>query len=391
MMSDNTLKTEQDCRDFLTGLKIMGTGGGGSPTSGMEMLSAALAEGLTLSWIDAADLPDDAFSCTTFGSGSISEDKPDSLEEIDQLAERLGVTNKYGYQAPEVAVRELAQYTGTEIGAIVAVELGASNTPAPMVTAARMGIALIDGDYSGRAVPEDMQASYFLKGIKPYPAVIVDWWGNIMILKEAASSEMVERIGKMLGVASHGSVFFASTLLSAKETRETIVPGTLTLSYELGKAVRRARKAGKSPINEIVQRLDGWELFSGWVTGKDWADKDGVMVGTTHIKGGGPYAGQTMDVWFLNENHVAWLDGKPYVFSPDLIILVDPDTGEAYTNTEIKAGDPVIVLGCRAYPTFRSDKAIEFFGPRYWGFDFDYTPIEEVLGPWDSDSRPPGG
>ena len=95
-----------------------------------------------------------------------------------------------------------------------------------------------------RAVPEDMQASYFLKGIKPYPAAIVDWWGNIIILKEAASSEMVERIGKMLGVASYGTVFFASTLLSAKDTRETVVPGTLTLSYELGKAVRRAREAG---------------------------------------------------------------------------------------------------------------------------------------------------
>ena len=63
-----------------------------------------------------------------------------------------------------------------------------------MVTAARMGIPLIDGDYSGRAVPEDMQTSYFLKGIKPYPAAIVDWWGNIIILKEAVSSQMVERI-----------------------------------------------------------------------------------------------------------------------------------------------------------------------------------------------------
>ena len=379
-MSDRTLKTEQDCKDFLTGLKLMGTGGGGSPTSGMEMLSAALAEGLTLSWIDAADLSDDAFSCTTFGSGSISEDKPDSLEEIDQLGEKLGMKNKYGHQAPEAAVRELAQYTGTEIGAIVPVELGASNTPAPMVTAARMGIPLIDGDYSGRAVPEDMQTTYFLKGIKTYPAAIVDWWGNVLILKEAANTEMVERIGKMLGVASYGSVFFASMLLSARDTRDLVIPGTLTLSYELGKAVRLARKAGKNPIAQVIEKLDGWELFGGRVTGKEWKDKEGVMVGTTHIKGGGAYAGHTLDVWFLNENHVAWLDGKPFVFSPDLIILADPDTGEAYTNTEIEEGDPVSVVGCKAHPAFRSAKAIEFFGPRYWGFDFDYTPIEEVMG-----------
>jgi DUF917 family protein len=86
-----------------------------------------------------------------------------------------------------------------------------------------------------------------------------------------------------------------------------------------------------------------------------------------------------MKVLFLNENHIAWLDEKPYVFSPDLIILADPATGEGYTNTEIKAGDKVAVLGSRVAPMFRSEKAIAHFGPRYWGYDFDYIPIEEVM------------
>jgi len=70
-MSTKTLRTEQDCPDFLTGLKLLETGGGGSTTAGMEMLSTALAEGLTPSWVDAADLPDDVFTCTTFGFGLI--------------------------------------------------------------------------------------------------------------------------------------------------------------------------------------------------------------------------------------------------------------------------------------------------------------------------------
>ena len=280
--------------------------------------------------------------------------------------------NKYGHSAPEAAVRELEAYTGIEISAIVPIELGASNTPAPLVTAARMGISLIDGDYSGRAVPEEMQTTYFLNDIEICPAAIVDWWGNKIILKEAANTNMVERIGKMLGVASYGAVFFASVLLSAKDTREMVVPGTLTLSYELGKAVRQAREAGKDPIAEAVQVLNGWKLFEGEITGQDWEDKGGVMVGTTHIKGSGADAGHTMDVWFLNENHVTWLDGKPFVCSPDLIILADPETGEAYTNSEIKQGKRVAVMGSKVFPVFRSEKALKFFGPRYWGFDFDY-------------------
>lgn len=378
-MPTRTLKTEQDCQDFLTGLKLMGTGGGGSPAAGLEMLNQALAEGLELCWVDAADLPEDVFSCTTFGSGSISEETPDSLEEIEALAKKLGIPNKFGYQAPAAAVRELAQYANVKIGAIVPVELGASNTPAPLITAAQMGIPLVDGDYSGRAVPQDMQTTYFIKGIKTHPAAIVDWWGNVIILKEAASTEMGERIGKMLSVASYGVVYFANMLLSAQETRETIVPGTLTKSYELGKAVRMAREAGQDPLVEAARVLEGWVLFNGEVTGKEWENKEGVMVGTTHIRGSGKYGGHTLDVWFLNENHIAWLDGKPYIFSPDLIILANPHTGEGYTNTEIKAGDLVSMLGARTYPIFRSPLGLKYFAPQYWGFDINYVPIEQVV------------
>ncbi|MHC1770132.1 MAG: DUF917 domain-containing protein [Flexilinea sp.] len=379
MMPDRTLKTKQDCIDFLTGLKLLGTGGGGSPTSGLEMLLKALEEGLTLSWIDAAEMPDDVFSCTTFGSGSISEGRPENEEQINQLGKKLGIPNKFGHRAPEMAVRELEAYSGVKSGALVPVELGASNTPAPLVTAARLGISLIDGDYSGRAVPQEMQTTYFLKGLSISPAAVTDWWGDVVIIKEGASPAMIESMGKMLAISSHGVVFFASVLLSAKDTRETIVPGTLTRSFELGKAVHQAIAAGQNPVTRITEQIDGWELFSGVVTGKDWEDKEGAMTGTTHIQGTGMYAGHSMDIWFLNENHIAWLDNKPYVFSPDLIITANPETGEGYTNTELKAGDPVTVVGCKINPAFRSEKALANFAPRYWGFDIDYKPIEEVM------------
>ncbi len=378
-MPARILTTLQDCQDFITGLKLLGTGGGGSPASGLEMLTQALSEGLRLGWVDAADLPDESFSCTVFGSGSISEETPGTLAEIHALGKKRDIPVRYGYRAPEIAVRELESYAGVKIGAIVPVELGASNTPAPLVTAARLGLPLVDGDYSGRAVPQDMQTTYFLKGIPTHPAAIVDWWGNILILKEAVTTEMGERIGKMLGVASFGVVYFANLLLSAQQTRETVVPGTLTRSLELGQAVRRATVAGRDPIAEIVQALEGWLLFEGVVSGKEWQDKEGVMVGTTYLEGSGRHAGKRMKIWFLNENHVSWLDDQPFVFSPDLIILANPETGNGYTNTEIKSGDRVAVIAAKAHPLFRSQAGLRSFGPRYWGFDIEYVPVEEAV------------
>jgi DUF917 family protein len=378
-MPARTLKTEQDCQDFVAGLKLLGTGGGGSPVSGMEMLTGALADGLTVGWIDAADLRGDVYSCTVFGSGSISEDRPDSIEGVEALGKKLGVPVKYGFRAVDQAVKELEAYAGVKVGVIVPVELGASNTAGPLVTAARLGIPAIDGDYSGRAAPQDMQATYCVKGIKTYPAAIVDWWGNVLILKEAATPEMGERIGKQLSISSYGVVYIASILLDARQTRETIIPGTLTASLELGQCVRKAREAGKDPVQAAAKALGGWKLFAGEVTGKDWSDKDGLLAGTIHIMGTGEFDGHMMDVWFLNENHVAWLDGKPYVFSPDLIMVADASTGEGYTNTEVKAGQHVAVLGAKIDPFFRSEAALKYYGPRYWGFDFDYVPIEKAV------------
>jgi hypothetical protein len=39
-------------------------------------------------------------------------------------------------------------------------------------------------------VPQDMQTTSFLRGIKTYPASIGDWWGDVVIFKKAAKAEI---------------------------------------------------------------------------------------------------------------------------------------------------------------------------------------------------------
>jgi len=357
----------------------MGTGGGGAMENGVELLGQALQENLELKWIDPAEMPANSYSCTVFGSGTLSAKNPKCESDINSLGEKLGLKNKHGNQAVQVAVRELEIYTGVKVGALVAVELGPANTAAPLVAAARLGLPVIDGDYSGRAVPQDMQTTYFLKGIKTFPASIVDWWGDVLILKEAASAEMGERISKLLAIASHGKVYIASILLNAQETRDAVVSGTLTRSFLLGQAVHRARERGEDPIQAAINTLNGWKLFCGEVTAKEWKEIEGGSTGTHHLSGTGEYAGHTMDIYLYNENHVALFDGKPFVSSPDLIIMANPESGEGYINTDIQEGNQVAVIGAKITPIFRSEKAIQYFGPRYWGFDFDYIPIEVVM------------
>ncbi|GAH64697.1 unnamed protein product, partial [marine sediment metagenome] len=122
-----------------------------------------------------------------------------------------------------------------------------------------------------------------------------------------------------------------------------------------------------------------WLLFTGEIERKEWEDRDGYMWGTTYIKGTGNRAGHTFRYWFKNENHIGWLDEEPIITSPDMPIVVDIETGEGKINTFIEAGERVAVIGAKGPEVFRSEHGLSGAGPRYYGFDIDYIPIEERM------------
>jgi DUF917 family protein len=371
-----SLKTIQDCEDFLQGCLVLGTGGGGSPEMGMRILRKALADGISLGWVDADDIANDAWSVNPCGTGSIA---PVS-EETEREIEAMGLVDVMGDNALIEAVKELESYLGVTFGCAVAFEPGAGNTPDALVVGGRLGIPVVDGDYAGRAVPEDIQATTHLYGKHIWPFCAVDRWGNITIVKRCANPRMGERLGKHLALAAFGDASTAITPIPAREMKEVLVRGTLTRCLAMGRARRQALERGEDPVDAILEIARGWRLFEGSVTGKDWEDRDGYMFGTTHVGGSGDYEGQTLDVWFKNENHVSWLNGEPWICSPDIVTLVRAESGEGTTNASIRAGDEVVALGIKGLEAFRTEFGLnECAGPRYFGFDIDYRPIEELM------------
>lgn len=375
-MSRGKLENLQDCEDFVRGCLFMGTGGGGGVDWGMSLLKEALQDGIPLEWVDVSEIPDDALTVTAYGMGSIA---PPSQETLDEI-KRLGLQDRYGHRAMEQAVVELGEYLGKPVGCIVPAELGAGNTPAPLVVGCRLGIPVVDGDYAGRAIPEEMQGTPYLYGKHSWPFSSVDHWGNIAIVKYTVSPHMLERIGKMLAVAAFGHTTMAATPLSGAEMKQIVVPNTLTKCLNLGRKMRQAREQGREVIEAASEVTGGWRLFEGVVDRKAWEDRGGYMYGTTTIRGSGAYAGQTLKVWFKNENHVSWLNDRPWVCSPDLITIAYKESGEGTTNTLLKEGDEVVVVGMKGLEAFRTKFGLdEAAGPRYFGFDIEYVPIEQLM------------
>jgi DUF917 family protein len=372
-----TLRTDQEIRDFVRGCTFMGTGGGGDPRVGVAWLEAARGDGLEITWTDPADISDDAWTVCPFLMGSIAP----LTEEAKKRMQHLGLTKEAYKSIQAESVRLLEEHMDVRVGAIVPIELGGANTPGAVAAAARLGIPAVDGDYTGRAIPEIPQTTPYLNDLPLWPISSVDNYGNRCVIQDSVGYEMAERIGKFLAAASFGLAGQAGFLFRGKDMKRVVIPRTLSNCQRIGRLIRESSQAGLDPVKEIIDKLDGWLLFEGVVSKKEWEDKEGYYWGTHTVQGKEAFSGSIFKIWFKNENHISWLNDKPYVTSPDMLIVVDRKTGEPYANSAIEEGQHVAVIGLQAIPQFRSKKGISILGPKHFGFDIKYTPIEQVVGP----------
>jgi len=374
-MSKLILKTEEDFENLVTGATFFGTGGGGALEEGLRLLKREAAVGNIIECVSPELIPDDEWTvCLSF----MGNRAPLTNEQKLKM-DKLNLKNwQYENNLVEAA-KLLADYSNVKIGAVVVPELGGANTPGPLAAGVNLGVKVIDGDYAGRAVPEIAQMTPCLFGKSIAPFASVDKWGNKTIIYETINSGLGERIGKMLAMAAFGNTGLAMLLIKAKEMKKFIIAGTLTESYELGKIINGSNESDKDVLESILDYTKGSILFKGEVKEKQWAVEDGYYVGYHLFKGVNDFEGHEYKVWFKNENHVSWYDGKEDVTSPDLICQVETNTGTPITNHDLKEGQKVTLIGLKARSIHRENNIVDLFSPKYFGFDIDYVPIEERL------------
>ena len=376
-MADLILKSKEDIDDFVLGCTFYGTGGGGSPDLGLALLHEDLTKLGEIRITDPADIRDDAWVCTPFLMGSIA---PKTQETLDRMAS-VGLTKRTAMadRILMLSVLELQSYAHVDVEAVVPVELGGGNTPAPVDVAMSLGKKVVNGDYAGRAIPEISQITTYLADIPSHPTTYVDEWGNVSIVKTAINYYLAEGLGKWISVAAFGLVGGAGLLMKGKEMKKVVIPNTISECYLAGQTLRKAAAANQDPAEAVAKATKGWVLFKGGVIKKDWQDKEGYLWGTNTIEGQDEFKGHTFKIFYKNENHVTWLDEKPYVTSPDIIEVITRDTGRPITNTNIKEGDNVSVLGLRGRDPFKTPKGLGVLGPKHFGYDITYVPIEQIM------------
>lgn len=105
--------------------------------------------------------------------------------------------------------------------------------------------------------------------------------------------------------------------------------------------------------------------------------REGFAVGQAVIHGSGRYRGSELVIRFQNENLVAVQDGEVIASVPDLISVLDHETGLAITTERIRYGQRVTVLGLPTPEIMRTPEALQVWSPKAFGYyDMEFVPLE---------------
>jgi DUF917 family protein len=349
-----------DIERVAIGAGILGTGGGGNPRHGALRAKQQLAEGRRLRVISLDELPDDALVVPLGGMG----------------APTVGVEKMSRGDEGKLAIHAVEEYLGHKIAATIPVEIGGGNSFAPMIAAAQVGLPTVDADGMGRAFPEGQMVSFYFDGSSPRFLVMIDALHRKVIIENVRPTKTLEVISRAMCVQMGGTAMVAEAPLTVKRLRETCIPNTITLAHRVGDAVLTAQQSGTDPIAAVCKVTRGRILYAGKITDVDRRVERGYNFGHLSLFGLDDWQGSHADIDLQNEYLICRIDGVPVAIVPDLITLVDSERGTPITTEVVRYGLRVTVLGIPAPAQLKTEQALQYVGPRAFGYDLPFSPLQ---------------
>lgn len=350
-----------EIEDIALGAALLGAGGGGDPYIGKLVAMGAVKECGPVTLLEPDEVPDDALivPIAMMGAPTILGEKGIGGNEYETLAKMV------------------SQFYGKPIYAFMPIEAGGVNSMLPIAAAARLGLPMVDADGMGRAFPELQMVTFTIGGVKSTPMALTDEKGNCVIF-DTITNKWTEELARSVTMSCGGSVSVALFCMDGATMKKYAVKNIVTRSQELGKAIRQVKdKTTGTPEENFLEFTEGFKLFKGKIGDVLRETKGAFNFGKVMLEGIGEYKGETAFVEFQNENLTATVNGALLATVPDLICMVDTETFYPITTDALKYGKRILLIGLKCFEMWRTPAGIELVGPRYFGYDTDYIPLEE--------------
>ena len=364
--------TPADLGALALGSGVLACGGGGNPYYGQLVAQRLLAERGSVRVIDLEEMaPDSLALCTAImGAPLVGIEKPPSLRAL------------------HAAFEAAAQALGRRLAAFVAVEVGGVQSVLPLLLAALTGLPVIDGDGMGRAFPEAQMCTFLIYGMRPaLPCACSDdhgllWRLPALPIQLPGRVGGTGRLGRLIGrglervfrsyCASKGGWIYFTFTLDRSFLQRALVRGSVGLALRMG----RAAAEGGDPVEAILRLAGGKRLFDGKIIDVERRFRTGHDWGTLRLEGLAADRARRAEIAFKNEYLILRIEGEVVLTVPDLITLVETDSGTPVTTEVVRPGLRVSVLGLPSSPLYHTPEALRVAGPQAFGYDLPFVSLD---------------
>jgi len=353
----------KEIENIAVGAAILGTGGGGDPYIGKMMAMEAVKRYGEVKLITMEEIGEDdlVVPVSSIGAPTVGVEKIPSERELTAPLELL------------------EKVLGKKAKAVMPIEIGGSNSLIPVAAAAKKGIPLLDADAMGRAFPESQMVTYHLDGLLPGTVTMGDEKGNAVVYYPI-NGNWSERLARAMTIQMGGTAKMCDYALEGKYVKQSAIPNTLSLAEEVGAIIRGSKLKGLNPVKELLTKMNGYQLFCGKAVDIRRKIQDGFTRGEAVFEGIKEDKDKKLRLFFQNEHLLAIDDDtkQPLAITPDLIAVLDMETGAPITTEGLKYGARAIVTAFPCHEKWRTKIGIETAGPGYFGYPYDYQPVETL-------------
>ena len=327
MIMAKRILNEEQLIDVIWGATLMGGGGGGAMSNGMDLLNTYKKlhseKDVQLTLYETNEMDENAYAAVTCGMGA-----PTVLKTVDFSKYAVNAFNTLKDIATQMNPPRKLEY-------VFPVELGGFNTFCPMLISLLEDIPLIDTDGAGRAVPALDTLLLHVNGLETSPLAMADANNNQISIKlqNPKDAPMGEEIGRWICTA-FGQISGLSGWMVKKADIENSLPcGTISLCEKIGHELRECAKTGANVFDSLNHiGVECKFLTKGKVVKCENLQKKGFDYGKVYVEGND---GQWV-IYFQNENLLVEHEGKAVMTVPDITCFYHAENGMPLTNADIE-------------------------------------------------------
>jgi hypothetical protein len=268
----------------------------------------------------------------------------------------------------------MEEHLGRKFRAVMAIEIGGGNGMQPLLAAAHLGIPVVDADAMGRAYPEAQMTSFAVGDLSPSPLTSIDPRGSEVIIARTPTWKWMERVSRKICTEFGSLAATCKAPRTGAEVRKWGIPRTTSKAIRLGRAVAEANRRHADPIAAVLNAESAYDSCRQDRRSRTAHDR-GLPARPDCDRRPGEDRGGKVEINFQNEWVVVWRDGRPVVSTPELICVLDSESGEAIGTETIRYGQRATVIALPASAVFLSPRGLDHVGPRAFGYDIDFKSV----------------